>query len=337
MSQCWLNFGVLLWLSGNFVWMVGEFIVENPQHFLSGDAETFEVRSGQIFEECTSIAVPFLIAGCAWLGLYYIVRMFRQVPYFNRLDRFTLRQNENMPMPRFSLFFRDYSEYAMAYTFFWCLKDLLWAKFNIIGYGLVFVPTLLIFIDLVYITATHRGQFIEFFHNLICLVWLVANLLWAIAELVIPDKSVPFETRMIYCWPKTWTSDSRLYLRCAVGYLFMIALVLVCLFHLMWICMTFSGRLATQDIQMYYYSSDVGPGAGSHMAGSDLYNADADSIFSGALGALGLESGINLTTIDRHMESGINLTTIDRHPDTSWGEKSQLEAQNNRPSKSTAV
>eukprot|EP01134_Creolimax_fragrantissima_P004494 CFRG4494T1 len=97
---------------------------------------------------------------------------------------------------------------------------------------------------------------------MITLIWLIANLLWAMGELILQDDSAEEVIRLSYSWPLNPTSDGSLCLRYAVGYLFMVALILVVCFHVTWIVLTFSGRLTQREGSHHYppqrdnYSND---------------------------------------------------------------------------------
>eukprot|EP01134_Creolimax_fragrantissima_P006970 CFRG6970T1 len=88
---------------------------------------------------------------------------------------------------------------------------------------------------------------LQFFHIVITMCWLLANMLWAVGELFINDDDVPAAVRESYSWPLNPTSDSRVLWRYAAGFFFMIAMIFVIIFHATWFILTKAGRLAQKE------------------------------------------------------------------------------------------
>ncbi|KNC77580.1 hypothetical protein SARC_09962 [Sphaeroforma arctica JP610] len=227
--------------------MIGEFCLENSAEiFGNSDPKAATVRAQEIYDQLDTITSYMLVVGTVWLGLYYIVSRCKCMPYFDRTDTFTLKLNNRSPPQRFSILFRDFDEYAMVHVFLWCLKDVMWQEDIAWGYMCIYVPTFILLIDVLYLSATHRGQFMEFAHSIITVLWLLSNGLWAYGELVEDDDSVDITTRHVYSFPSNPTTDTRLHWRYAAGCVFVVALTLVMVSHMAWMVCTHTGVLPLQ-------------------------------------------------------------------------------------------
>ncbi|KNC82652.1 hypothetical protein SARC_05073 [Sphaeroforma arctica JP610] len=245
-AEAWINFGLLCWIMGNYIWMIGEFKLENPEAFFNTDGmdedQVYEMADA-VYNQYAEYAKYILLGGSIWLSIYYVLRCFPSLPGFTRTDTFVREINKNRPPTRFGLYFIDFIEYEDTHVLLWVVKDCLWTYGSNAGYIIFVVPTFFLFADLIWKCLRRRGQLLHLFHNCLVMAWLFANTVWAIGEMVYYDDELPDEAYEEYHWPSDAGSYSQLYLRYSVGWLFCGSLIMVALFHLWWITVTLMGKL----------------------------------------------------------------------------------------------
>ena len=111
-DEIWCTLAHLLWLLGNFVWMIGELHDSTfPDH-----ESVYDARA----EECYYIFVVAII----WIGLYYAI-----LKPFNLVNETTSRSDEYDTTGlkcRFSFYFKTWREYENFHILLWVGKELAW-------------------------------------------------------------------------------------------------------------------------------------------------------------------------------------------------------------------
>lgn len=112
LDEIWTTIAHLLWLAGNFVWMVGEL----------HDTEYPDKKSMyyQREEECGYIMMTAL----AWIGIYYLALKPLRIMNENTAKGDTY--NTTGLECRFSWFFKSWREYENFHILLWIGKDLAW-------------------------------------------------------------------------------------------------------------------------------------------------------------------------------------------------------------------
>lgn len=205
-GEFWIKMAETMWLFSNFWWMVGELHDDHYGYFDDGDKS--------IVDKHTLEAGIIFICTLVWISLYYII--LKPLHLLEETKEEQLQAINNDPTallePRFSFFFKTWSEYESVHVFFWVGKDTAW-NWWIQSMWLVFlVPTLLIGFDFVYLTLRSRGLVIDHAHYFAQFMWVLANTVWAGGEFWITpdmDSAIPFtrfssDARHTSRWYSSW-------------------------------------------------------------------------------------------------------------------------------------
>ena len=112
LDEIWCTVAHILWLVGNFVWMIGE--LHDTKY--PDTPSIYDARS----EECYKIFVTAIV----WIGFYYII-----LKPLNIANDKTSRADEYDTTGlqcRFSFFFHTWREYENFHILLWIGKDLSW-------------------------------------------------------------------------------------------------------------------------------------------------------------------------------------------------------------------
>lgn len=151
-GEAWHYVAQFLWLFGNFWWMYGE--LHDVQY-------TNEVS---LYEKHTDECFYVLVAALGWLGFYYILAAFIQIPLFHSEQK------------RFQW---DWRRYENFHVLLWLAKDAAWNIGNRVCWWVFAVPTVIVAFDMIVATR-------EIFY-VIQLLWVGANITWAFGELYCED------------------------------------------------------------------------------------------------------------------------------------------------------
>jgi hypothetical protein len=154
------------------------------------------------------------------------------------------------PAPRMRQYFHTFSEYETLHVLLWTLKDLFWI-WELPWLCLISVIIVVFLsLDLCYLLATHAGQFVEFWHSVVLLVWVIANATWALGEMLVENPALETysdtwsATLGSYLLTPTKAQSSLLTYRQVVGWTFFSDLSIVVIFYLYWISVSLvPGRL----------------------------------------------------------------------------------------------
>lgn len=112
LDEIWTTIAHILWLTGNFVWMLGE--LHDTQY--PDEKSQYDQRE----MECGYIMMAALI----WIGIYYFV-----LKPLNLMNEKTAKGEEYDTTGlqcRFSWFFKSWREYENFHILLWIGKDLSW-------------------------------------------------------------------------------------------------------------------------------------------------------------------------------------------------------------------
>lgn len=197
-----------LWIFANVWWMMGEMHdYEYPEQ------EKLTVKRAQ---ETSLIMLMALL----WLGLYYFfLRPMRLI------SANIVRDIENNSQrPRLSVFFRTWRDYETIHVFLWLGKDYAWCSENLIMWYIFMVPTVLVAADFAWTSLwTKKASLIEKVNSCAVLLWVIANMVWAIGD---------------FYYPKTMNDPAHFYdydgksshsLRWYVGWILLVTMSLILL------------------------------------------------------------------------------------------------------------
>jgi len=167
---------LLLWLSANYSWMVGEFFVQNL-----GYNETFYDKSQHICQ------ITSLFAVTANVVYFSMILPFKLLPNKAPDDHHFQVLGAAPRTPSF-LSVKDFRDYEGIHVFFWSVKDCSWSFEN----KIVFIPALLftVLINLD-ILCRYKKTPNNTFHAVnfgVLLIWVTANGIWAIGELFVENE-----------------------------------------------------------------------------------------------------------------------------------------------------
>lgn len=245
LSEAYLAAGVLLWLLANYVWMVGDLwdddMLARQQHEDEG-----------LYHACEETAKYISLSSVLWVAVYFWAVIPLQLFAHEQALPLVARINHNCPPPRFGFVFSTFREYETLHVFFWALKDLFWVWESSSGYLAVYVATLILTLDLMWLSATHRDQYIDFVHFAAVFLWIFANGWWALSELSreVPVGDISPDAWLAYSCPSNLDHGVFLF-RCIASYCFFAAALVIVLFYVRWLCLPLrlplppAGRRAT--------------------------------------------------------------------------------------------
>jgi len=241
-ADFWLTFGMLLWLLANFWWMVGEFWSEN---FIDDDDE-----ADLLYARHLSVARVLSTCALVWQLTYFLILRPCNIPADDRRNPILVNLNDRSPRPRFPWLFRDFRDYENLHLLLWTLKDCMWIWGHFELYVLAFVPTFILSVDIVWIYATHKACYVDFAHSFFGLLWVCANGVWAMAELLYEEPSedaglLTEDEEESFSWPYL-PHNSILYPRYVVGWMFFIQGLFILLFYIQWSILTCQGKIIPQ-------------------------------------------------------------------------------------------
>lgn len=185
--ECLHAVSTLLWLVGNWWWMIGE-NWDDKYH-----QEESEVYRNHCLGAKVLLGMGFIVVSAAY-GLIAYQRT-AHVPV--------------MPSPptpdalvpsRFPTVLKTFREYDGLHVLFWTGKDLMWAFENRIMWAFFATATVLLAIDVTYLT---RSKMVQHVHAIVLLIWICANVFWAIGEFFPPmydhDRAEPLGLQ-----PNSW-------------------------------------------------------------------------------------------------------------------------------------
>jgi hypothetical protein len=281
-AQAYVSFGALLWLLGNYVWLVGDVLL-------------LAVAEPHPDPACLAWTRGLLTTASVWLSLYFLVLLpFNLLPAAEpaggallsssppsssssksesssaaaasssaavggagateaeaEAGGELLEENETpSPAPRMRQYFHTFSEYETLHVLLWTFKDLWWVWDMPWLCLATVVVVILLSVDLCYLLATHAGQFVEFWHSVVLLIWVIANATWALGEMLIENPTLEAgsdtwsATLGNYALVSRTTQSTLLTFRRVVGWTFFSDLAIVVLFYVYWVSLSLApGRL----------------------------------------------------------------------------------------------
>lgn len=176
-EEIWNGIAQLLWVFGNFWWMMGDV----------HDVEFPDERP--IYDERQHACQVIMIAAMTWLGiLYFIIRPFKLFP---KIDKETRDKYCDVDLKPSMPFFNDWREYENFHLVLWLGKDLAWCLLNKPMWFVFTPPTFLINLDFICLTATVDGLLVDHVHYVSLLLWVIGNGTWALGELYWIDNDDP--------------------------------------------------------------------------------------------------------------------------------------------------
>jgi len=167
------NAATLLWLSGNFTWMIGETFYEPEDADINlGNTPVIEPNVGKYDGYRYGAIAQFSL--CLGILLVFYLCYFRKA-YANTRER-----EEAVPC------FPTLKAYEDTHTIFWVFKDFFWALE--IGPMAVLSALLTISIGVHVLVIRYRQSMREFWNALSLVLWITGSATWMIGELYEGDK-----------------------------------------------------------------------------------------------------------------------------------------------------
>mmetsp|Transcript_7338 Transcript_7338/g.9589 ORF Transcript_7338/g.9589 Transcript_7338/m.9589 type:complete len:392 (-) Transcript_7338:429-1604(-) len=241
-SESLVAIGLFLWLFANYWWMIGEFWqyeidLDSPKWVIpKGFEQNLSQGRDAFYDKQTEEAKILSMVALVWLSL--VVFVF-PLCFNDRGSKFIRKITFRTPPPRFQLWFRDWIEYETLHVLSWSFKDTMWIWGSVAGYSIGFIITLVLTVDIIWVLWSHSGQWIDLFHYFAVSLWIFANGVWAIGELmlespnedIIPDKAwedysfIPPPSEITYFWGRNMA-----------GYFFLFATLDILCFYAYWVC-----------------------------------------------------------------------------------------------------
>lgn len=208
----------LLWLFGNVWWMSGEL---HDKHFPNSPS-WYDQRQ----KECGYI----LQCAISLLALYYCI--IKPLKLFRPSDEALAHYDESGLICKYHKVVGSWRDYENVHVLFWLGKDIAWNGGYQALWVMFAVPTTLIALEFVLVTFLTKQTFIDHMHYLAQLLWVSANLVWAIGELWHLDSDEPY---VVASEKPSWRRSSACILVaacCVVGLLYAVWLPLSATLHL---------------------------------------------------------------------------------------------------------
>jgi len=242
-SEFYKGVVVCLWLIGLYAWMVGEFWTLWYTEGVTG-------QHALVFEEIGNTIAKWVLLAAAFLyAVFFAVLVPLDVFKSDRQSVILARMEaKSPPCPQWAVgYCREFRIYSSVHFFTWVLKDALWAWEQPIAYGIAFVATVLLNVDLLWRFGTHRDQYIDFVNYLAILFWVMANGLWAFGELVANTDATEDQFRQ-YSWPQ-WQviHGTSFQFRYSAGWMFLLSGLCLFAFYVHWIFVTGKKKLPSYE------------------------------------------------------------------------------------------
>lgn len=212
----------------------------------------------------TQEAGIIFIVTMVWISLYYLI-----LKPLKLLEETQEEKNDPTALnPRFSFFFKSWTEYEHIHIFFWVGKDTAWNWWIRSMWLVFFIPTLLIGLDFVILTMRSKRLMIDHAHYFAQYMWVLANAVWAGGEFWFTpnnDSAIPVgrfssEARHTSRWYSSWVVLG--------AYIPLVAL------YVLWIYYTYFGVIPPMT------KKNGGPDTDHNFTGDNEVYDDRDSYLS---------------------------------------------------------
>lgn len=210
LNEFFLLVSHFLWIFANFWWMTGEL------HDFEFHQEQ-KVTPTHVVETRAIMTMALI-----WLGIYYFfLRPMRLISANIVRDIESNRQR-----PRLSMFFRTWRDYETIHIILWLGKDCAWCSQNLLMWYIFMVPTVLVAADFAWTSLwTVKVSAIERVNSCAVLLWVLANMIWAIGDFYYPKSvSDPFP---FYHWDQQSFNS----LRWTAGWILLLNMLTIFLAH----------------------------------------------------------------------------------------------------------
>lgn len=112
---------------------------------------------------------------------------------------------------------------------FWLGKDHAWNTLNPYTWVLFVIPTFLVAADFALNTLFNRDMIVEHAHYLALMLWVCANMLWAMGEIFDPAHDTPFDLLLVGATPEAFVT-----LRWYSSWVLVSAYTSIVVMYLMW-------------------------------------------------------------------------------------------------------
>lgn len=226
--EFWIKMTEFMWLFANFWWMIGEL---HDDHFNYFDTDK------SIVDKHTYESGIMFICTLVWISAYYLVLKPLNLLEETEEDKRMSENEATVLHPRFSFFFKTWSEYEHIHVFFWVGKDTAWNWWLQSMWVVFFVPTFLIGLDFVYLTIRSKRLVIDHAHYFAQFLWVVANAVWAGGEFwFTPNNDEPIPI-------SRFTSEARHTSRWYSGWVVLAAYLPLLLLYVNWLYFTYIGGI----------------------------------------------------------------------------------------------